>query len=151
MSNELEIKRNQVADEDVAAVAVIIRNGKILLGLRDYEKAPTVWTAPGGSSDGDENLETIVRRETQEETGIDNLEFVDYIGEVNADDRDPLHIFHCRTDQNPKLKEPQKFSEWRWFSLSNFADGKPDNYINEPSRTRILDYCQNTGIIDNKQ
>jgi ADP-ribose pyrophosphatase YjhB (NUDIX family) len=147
MSNELKTKRNQVADEDTAAVAVIVRNGKILLVLREYEKAPTVWTVPGGSSDGGEKLEVIVRRETQEETGIDNLEFVDYIGEVNADDRDPLHIFHCHTDQNPKLKEPQKFSEWRWFSLSDFADGKPDNYINEPLRNVILDYLKSADNI----
>jgi ADP-ribose pyrophosphatase YjhB (NUDIX family) len=113
MSNLLASKLGEKADGKVAAIAVIIRDEHILLGLREYEKAATVWTAPGGSVDNDESLESAVRREAREETGIDDLQFVGYIGEIKADDRDPLHIFHCQTDQDSQLTEPEKFSECR--------------------------------------
>ena len=147
MSSNLQTQLAQQSSKGTAAIAIIIRDGRILLGLREYENAPTVWTAPGGSVDGSETLEEAARRETKEETGIDDLEFIDYIGEVNAEDRDPLHVFHCKSSQKPALVEPEKFNEWRWFPLAKFASGHPENYINEPSRNLIVDYCQKHGII----
>jgi 8-oxo-dGTP diphosphatase len=147
MSSDLQTQLAQQPSEGTAAIAVIIRDGRILLGLREYEDAPTVWTAPGGSVDGSETLEQAVRRETKEETGIDDLEFIDYIGEVNAENRDPLHVFHCESNQKPELAEPEKFTEWRWFALDEFVSGQPENYISEPSRELIVDYLKTNGII----
>ncbi len=151
MSSNAKTVLSQTVDEDSAAVAVIIRGKKILLGLREYENAATVWTAPGGSVDAGETLEMAVRRETREETGIDDLVFVDYLGRVNADDRDPLFVFRCETSQEPELAEPDKFGEWRWFSVAEFVSGQPENYINKESRELILDYCEENGIITNQQ
>lgn len=151
MSSELTDALSQTVSEDSAAVAVIIRDENILLGLREYSPkkgGANVWTAPGGSVDAGETLEMAVRRETREETGIDDLVFVDYIGKVNAKDRDPLFVFRCETNQEPELAEPDKFGELRWFPVAKFVRGQPDNYINEASRELILDYCQKNGIID---
>lgn len=39
--------------------------------------------------------------------------------------------------------EPDKFSEWQWVSLKDFANGLPMNYINEDSRIMILDFLHN--------
>jgi len=140
MSSGLQTKLAHQPSGDTAAVASIIRDNKILLGLREYQNAPTVWTPPGGSVDDSETLEQAVRRETKEETGIDDLEFIDYIGEVNAKDRDPLHVFHCKSNQKPALVEPEKFAEWPWFPLTKFVSGQPGNFINEPLRDAIVNY-----------
>ncbi|PSO45568.1 MAG: hypothetical protein BRC25_01785 [Parcubacteria group bacterium SW_6_46_9] len=140
MSGGLQTQLVQQPNKGTAAIAIIIRDGRILLGLREYEDAPTVWVAPGGSVDVGETLEQAVRRETKEETGIDDLESIDYIGEVNAEDRDPLHVFHCESSQEPALVEPEKFAEWRWFPLAKFVSGQPSSFINEPLRDAIVNY-----------
>jgi 8-oxo-dGTP diphosphatase len=140
MSGSLQTQLVQQPSKDTAAIAIIIRDGRILLGLREYEDAPTVWTAPGGSVDDSETLEQAVRRETKEETDINDLEFVNYIGEVNAEDRDPLHVFHCKSSQEPTLVEPEKFAEWRWLPLAKFISGRPENFINEPLRDAVVNY-----------
>lgn len=147
MKKELRKRLNEKGDSDTAVIAVIIRDQKILLGLRDYKNGPTVWTAPGGSLDDGESLEAGARRETKEETRIDDLKFIDYIGNVKAEGLDYLHIFYCKSQQVPDLAEPEKFKEWRWFSLEEFASGKPDNYINEPSRDVIVAYLSENDIL----
>jgi len=147
MSSGLQTQLAHQPSGSTAAIAVIIRDDKLLLGLREYEGAPTVWTAPGGSVDVSETFEEAARRETKEETGIDDLEFINHIGEVNAEDRDPLHIFHCESDQEPNLVEPEKFNKWWWFALDEFASGQPENYISEPSRKLVVDYFRKNGKI----
>ncbi|MEX2515012.1 MAG: NUDIX domain-containing protein [Candidatus Paceibacterota bacterium] len=147
MSRPLQEKLSHKPEGKTAVIAVIIRNGRILLGLRDYINGPTVWTAPGGSVDQDETLETAARREAEEETGITNLEFIDYVGQVKAAYCELLHIFHCSTDDKPRLAEPDKFREWIWYPLTDFAAGNLDNYINEPSREVIVDYLAKNDIL----
>ncbi|MEX2368952.1 MAG: NUDIX hydrolase [Candidatus Paceibacterota bacterium] len=147
MPNSLKEKLSYQPAGHAAVVTVIIRAEKILLGLRDYEDGPTVWTAPGGSVDEGETLEEALRRETKEETGIINLEFIGYIGSVKAKDRDLLYIFHGKSEAKPKLAEPDKFREWIWYPLADFAAGKLENYISEPSREVIVDYLARNDIL----
>jgi len=140
MPDLLRQKLTHKPSKKAASIAVILRKGKILLGLRDYKNGPTVWTAPGGSVDEGETLEEATRREVAEETGIVDLDFIAYIGSVKAKDCDLLHIFHCKTEDEPVLKEPEKFHEWIWYPLDDFATGNLDNYINEAAREVIVDY-----------
>ena len=147
MDKELKNQLSQKVGSKTAVIAAIIRHGKILLGLRDYKNGPTVWTAPGGSVDKNETLEAAARREVEEETGINDLEFIDYIGNVKADERDLLHIFYCKISNTPKRMEPDKFLEWTWYPLEDFAGGKLDNYINEPSRKVIVNYLRKNDIL----
>ena len=120
--------------------AVIIREGKILLGLRHYTpdkwKAISVWTTPGGRCDRGESVEEGLRRETREETGITDLIPLRYLGTVpGAGGRgDILLVFHCETSEEPALMEPEKFSDWRWFPLSQI----PENFINPALQELIL-------------
>jgi len=132
------------ADIDYTASAFIIEDGKIL--FIDHEKLGE-WIQPGGHIQENETPDQAAKRETKEETGIDDIEFIDYIGEVNAENRDPLHVFHCESSQEPALVEPEKFNEWRWFALDEFVSGQPENYISEPSRELIVDYLKINGII----
>ncbi|MBI2617922.1 NUDIX hydrolase [Candidatus Kaiserbacteria bacterium] len=120
-------------------VAVVVRDGRVLMGLRHYTpdkwKKISVWTCPGGRCDEGESVEATLRREVEEEAGISDLKITDFISEVpGAKEGDRVLLFLCKTDQEAKLKEPHKFSEWRWFGVEEI----PDNFINDNARKAIL-------------
>lgn len=132
-------KLKSIGNEKTCPAAIIIRDKKILMGLRHYTqekwKDITVWTLPGGRSTGKESIETTLRRETKEETGISDLIIIDYIAEVpGAKTEDIVPLFLCETTQKEILMEPDKFSEWKWFDAKNF----PKNFINDHARDIIL-------------
>src|SRR3989344_2035523 len=116
-------------------VAIFIKEGKILLGYRHYTaekwKNISVWTVPGGRCDEGETIEQTLRREVYEETGIKNFDIKNYIGEVpGAKEGDIVPIFIAETNDNPTLMEPEKFSEWAWFKITEI----PENFINKKTR-----------------
>jgi len=129
----------------LATAAVIVRDRKILLGLRNYTadkwKDISVWTTPGGRCDEGESIESGLRRETQEEVGITDLRIQDFIGELpGAKEGDTVLIFACTTDQEAILMEPEKFSEWRWVPISEYVTGEPWSTMNPPAHRLIGDY-----------
>ena len=65
----------------VAAAAVVIRKGKILLVKRANEPSQGMWAVPGGSVQPGETLQAAAERETLEETGL----------VVTA--KEPIHVF----------------------------------------------------------
>lgn len=143
----LEKELSKIGTPAICPVIAIIKNQKILLGLRNYTpekwKAISVWTCPGGRCDDGESVAMTLRRETAEETGITDVKIIAYIGNVpGAKEGDEVPLFLGETEQNPKLKEPEKFSEWRWVPLQEYFDGFPKNYINEKSRTMITDFLR---------
>ena len=111
--------------------ALIVRDGKILLGLRNYTPdkwTGSFWTTPGGRCEEGEIVEDGLRRETLEETGITYLEIQEHLGVVDgAKNGDRVEVFLCSTDQQAKLMEPEKFSEWKWFTPNEI----PENFINK--------------------
>lgn len=111
--------------------ALIIKDRKILLGLRNYTPdkwTGSFWTTPGGRCDEGESVESGLRRETEEETGITDLEIKEYLGVVDgAKEGDKVEVFLCSSNQESKLMEPEKFGEWKWFSF----DEIPENFINK--------------------
>ncbi len=128
----------QQSDEHTCTSAAIIRDGKILLGLRHYTpdkwQTISVWTTPGGRCDEGETIEHGLRRETEEETGINDLQIEEFLGRLpGAKSPDTLYAFICSTKQEPMLMEPEKFSEWAWHPLSAI----PDNFINPNLRKAL--------------
>lgn len=120
-------------------MAAMFKDGKIMIGLRNYTpdkyKQISVWTTPGGRCDEGEKIETALRREIQEETGISDFEINEFIGEVSgAKDGDIVYLFKCRTAEEPKLLEPEKFSEWRWVKVSEI----PPNFVNKNALSLIM-------------
>lgn len=118
-------------------MAIIARNGKVLMGLRAYKKA-TVWTFPGGRRDFGEEPEKNLKREVEEEIGITDLEIVRKLGKKEGvaegpEGKDQVFVYECTTKQEPKNMEPQKFVEWQWFDPNNL----PENII-DPQDKKFL-------------
>ena len=121
----------KVGDTTVCPAAVVIKNGKVLMGYRHYTpdkwKKISVWVFPGGRCEAGETVEAALRREIKEEAGITDVEFLSYLGELpGAKQGDIVLMFACSTLREPRLMEPEKFSEWRWFGLEEL----PENFIN---------------------
>ena len=136
---DLPITLSKIYDERTCPVAVFIKNKKVLCGFRHYKlNTPMelhVWTCPGGRPNKNEIVETTLRREVAEETGITDFRILNFIGEFEGSHKgDTLMLFICETSQSPKLMEPEKFSEWKWFSSKDF----PKNFINSTVRKAIL-------------
>ena len=112
-----------------AGVGVILRrDGKVLLGRRheDYRRATSdlrgegTWTLPGGKLEYGESFEEGAIRETLEETGI-RIDRIVVIA-VNNDKNEHAHFVTLgllaeEFSGEPKVMEPDKIVEWRWFGL----------------------------------
>ncbi len=137
---ELESILEQEGKPTDAVAAFFIRDGRLLIGLRNYTKGTwkdiSVWTAPAGRCDEGETLGKTLRREVNEEVGIVGFDIVSSLGQLpGAKDGDCLYVFHCVTDQDATLMEPEKFSEWRWCPISEI----PENFINPLSLELLKD------------
>lgn len=148
----LAAKLAQVGSRSFCPIAIVVRDGKVLKGHRHYDaktwKDISVWTVPGGRCEEGETLEAALRRETFEETGIDDLDILDFIAEVpGAKEGDIVPIFYATSSQQPKLMEPEKFSEWRWIPLSDeYAEGAVASY-NQNALNVVASYFRERGIV----
>jgi len=132
---------SKFGDGILCPCALFFKEKRVLMGLRNYTlekwKDISVWTLPGGRSEGGETIGETLRREVFEETGISNFEIKEFLGEFpGAKEGDVCLLFLCETIQNEKLAEPEKFSGWKWF----LPDNLPTNFINEPVMGFIRSY-----------
>jgi 8-oxo-dGTP diphosphatase len=134
---------------------VMIREGKILLGLRhsDPEKADSellgggTWTMPGGKLEFGETFEDGAKREVKEETGID-LHETEVIC-INNDMIPEAHfvtigLFAKSFSGEATVMEPDEITQWQWFDLNNL----PKNLF-FPSAKVLKNYLQNKFYIPN--
>ena len=98
------------------------QQGQVLMGLRLSKHGFNTWSAPGGKPELNEKLIDTAVRETFEETGIvlnpDMLKFISTTDDVFPDSH--YLTTHYRADNitaMPKVLEPDKCREWRWFDL----------------------------------
>ena len=113
---------------------IIVRNGKVLLGFRHYKEI-SVWIAPGGRCETGEKPEDAVLREVSEEIGVSDAQIVRKLGEKDGayedeTGKDKVMVYEIETKQEPRLMEPEKFSEWRWFGL----DELPEKLIGQQNK-----------------
>lgn len=129
-------------------IAVIMREGKILVGHRHYKKTTwkdlSTWTFPGGRPNNGETIEEGLRREVSEETGITNMKIIDVIASVPGEkEGDTVFIFFCSINQESKCTEPEKFSEWRWIAPGEYVNGAL-NFFNPKVHGVVSKYLQST-------
>ncbi len=129
--NQLEQRLREQGNEKICPVVALLKDGKLLIGLRHYTpdkwKSISVWTIPGGRCDAGEVVETTVRRETDEETGITDINITSFLGEIpGVKEGDIVYVFAGTTTSDPTLREPEKFSEWKWSEIKDI----PENFIN---------------------
>jgi ADP-ribose pyrophosphatase YjhB (NUDIX family) len=142
----LKEKLNEMGSHEKCPIVILMRDRKILTGHRHYSKEKwkdvSVWTYPGGRCDAGETLEQTVRRETQEEVGITKFEITDFISEVpGAKEGDIVSVFFGVTEEDAKLMEPDKFSEWRWVSMEEYIVNKQYGF-NPHARQAIIDFLK---------
>ena len=137
----------QIADPSLCTAGAIVKDGKILLGMRNYTpdkwKDISVWTTPGGRCDEGETVEIAFRREVKEEVDIDDLTIEGVIAQIpGAKEGDQVVMFYCKTNQDPKLMEPEKFSEWKWVPLEEYFKGDPYDVMNPEAHRLITEYVK---------
>ena len=98
--------------------------GQVLLGLRLSTHGFGTWAPPGGKAEYDEMPTHCAARELREETGIITPKNEFHLVGITSDIYPDSHYItlHYRVDGitgEPKLMEPEKCAEWRWFSLDN--------------------------------
>ncbi|MBO4745579.1 MAG: NUDIX domain-containing protein [Alphaproteobacteria bacterium] len=103
---------------------IINPSGQILMGHRLGVHGGGMWGAPGGHLEfGETPIQTAIR-ETMEETAIDlshdDVVAVAWTNDIFQDSKKHYITIHCLTyiknDVVPKLCEPNKCAEWRWFN-----------------------------------
>jgi ADP-ribose pyrophosphatase YjhB (NUDIX family) len=101
-------------------VIIIRADGTILLGRRVYPNAPECWCLPGGKVDAGESFEAAAVRETLEECGLTIATSKPFAILLDTDAGAPRVTAAIATtapaDAGPRVMEPAKLAEWRWFS-----------------------------------
>lgn len=111
------------------AVAVIEKDGKILLGqkVKDRGPYPNTWLIPGGGVEEGESVEEAITREIREETGLEvkNLEKI----AVNEDDEPDkngemthyvFHVFKAEPVGEHVITE--EFPTIEWVDIKNLGN-----------------------------
>lgn len=111
----------------VGLAAIIVRDGKVLLGKRRGSHSAGVWSTPGGHLEWDEDFETCVAREVLEETGLEINTCEQFWFSNNvlpADDRHYVTLyFQCEVlGGEPQTLEPDKCEGWQWFDLDDLPE-----------------------------
>jgi 8-oxo-dGTP diphosphatase len=112
----------------VDAVVFKVENSKtsVVLIQRKNEPFQGKWALPGGFVDMDETLETAVRRELEEETGLKNIE-LEQLHAFSAIGRDPRGrtvsvVFWgiVKSDVSPVSGDDA--ADAKWFEIENLPE-----------------------------
>lgn len=103
---------------------VILRDRKILLYKRMRAPEAGHWSIVGGKVDHMEPAEQAARREAEEETGlsigrVNLLGAAELISDADAQHWISLLYMASEFEGEPKLTEPDKLSDFGWFSRSD--------------------------------
>jgi len=122
----MQSKINSSKYPKVGIGIMVKKENKVLLGLRKSSHASNCWCFPGGKQHFGETMEECAIRELKEETGlsIEKLKLISVADEMRYIKSDNKHFLNIGFLTNfcggtPKVMEPDKCIEWRWFDLDN--------------------------------
>lgn len=100
----------------------IVKDGKILLGLRKNVFGHDTWGLPGGHIEYNESIQQCAKRELYEETGLrcSKFDIIDVVSQYQAVSNNYLQIGVIAISPKGKIKvkEPEKCSRLEWFPLT---------------------------------
>jgi 8-oxo-dGTP diphosphatase len=104
----------------VGVSAVVVRDGRVLLGRRRGAHGAGTWSFAGGGVEPGEHPADAVRRELGEETGLRASEVTPLAWTSDVFVDEGLHFVtlhhHVVAEGTPRVREPDKVDEWLWFS-----------------------------------
>ena len=105
---------------EIGVGVVVRRAGHYLLGLRRNKSGSGTWSTPGGSVRAAESVLGCAARELREETGLvaERARVVSQTFNRLEDGCDWTSVFvavDVPGDAEPRLREADKCSAWRWF------------------------------------
>lgn len=108
----------------VGVGVLIIKDGRLLFGLRHGSHGADTWAPPGGKLELGETWAQCAERETLEEAGvkIKNVHLLTVTEEIHLTDNLHYATVHMISDWasgQPKIMEPAKCKEWGWFNYDN--------------------------------
>jgi len=101
---------------------LIIKDGKVPLGIRKGSHAEKTWSLPGGHLEFGESFEECAIREAKEETGLDIMpeEVVSVVNEVMYGKHYVTVALKARVKSGElRLTEPERWEKWEWYSLDD--------------------------------
>lgn len=129
-SNESKNKRKETKTNPIIGVGVLVlKEGKILLGLRYGSHGTGEWCFPGGHLEFGETFEECALREVYEETGlkVKNPHFFCISNDLNKIKDYQKHYItvFMQVDYQggePVVCEAEKCIQWGWFAFDSLPD-----------------------------
>ena len=103
--------------------AILVKDGKILIARRKAgDHQANKWEFPGGTVEKDETPEAGLKREMQEEFGIE-VSIGDYLGEsIYRYDNGSIKLLAYLTSIVSGRIEPKDHAEFRWVNIEQFSE-----------------------------
>jgi 8-oxo-dGTP diphosphatase len=110
----------------VGVSAVVVRDGRVLVGRRKGSHGAGQWAFPGGKVDAGEDPADTVLRELREETGLaaTGAEPIAWTSDVLDGGLHFITLHHrvVVLPGDPRVLEPDKAQEWRWVPWSGIPE-----------------------------
>lgn len=108
---------------EVGIGVMVIKDGKVLLGLRQGAHGENTYGWPGGHMEYMESFAQTAKREAREEAGIE-IKNVRFLRLYNLKEYSPKHYVDIGLVADwksgvPKVMEPYKCKTWDWYDMDN--------------------------------
>jgi len=118
------MNENQIPKAELAII--ILKRNEILLGKRKGSHGESTWAFPGGHVEKNEIFEKCAYRKNNEETGL-KIKLMTPTPTIWTNDifergKKHYHTFYIKAKYisgEPKILEPEKCEEWKWFKWNN--------------------------------